>query len=615
MIFDFYLSVNLKQGSSNWIEHIKFKNEPFYKDIKGTEESVILKNGYSTCLYRRNYSDSFYQKKDLKLWIFGYVFTNKKYAESKGRAPWKLDAGEILDLYLSDNKAFIHNLKGSYVLVILDEINNTVKVLTDKLNVLPLYYAYENGKLIICSNTALILKTEWVSKEPDTLAFAMQNLFDYMLGDHYFVKGIKRIENACIYFFDRNGLGKAIYWDVSDLYHKILLNRKESLNMLAEQLAENVNLYSTGNDKVLVSLTGGFDGRANLAMLKKPLDSYKCYSYGMPGSTQIKIPQKIAEETGIHYEPVYLDREFLDKYYENTLKASYFSNGSAPIGFNNLPFAYSKLNSYSDTILTGLFGSEILRPLYNGGIQVNDQSFSIFLNDNLEQGLERAYKNISPIKYFSKELLDDSKGSLKNYLNENFFDKYQEYDKVTRFFFFIIQEGIRKYFSQEISIERVYVTTCFPYFDTDMIDLIYQTPWAGMYNGFLRKSKFKRRKGQILYTHIFNKYMPALGKIILDRGYKPDDLILPFPFNYLKIGVKIWREKIYMKNAGGNDTFKTEIWADSTIKRISLLRSKLSDSLFKDRLKQFHDLNKSEREYLTYRHMISINLFNQLLDK
>ena len=82
-------------------------------------------------------------------------------------------------------------------------------------------------------------------------------------------------------------------------------------------------------------------------------------------------------------------------------------------------------------------------------------------------------------------------------------------------FFFILQEGIRKYFMQEIQIERVYVTTRFPYLDDDLVELIYKTTFAGMYNGFLKKSMVKRRKGQLLYAHIINKYKPELERFFL----------------------------------------------------------------------------------------------------
>jgi hypothetical protein len=335
----------------------------------------------------------------------------------------------------------------------------------------------------------------------------------------------------------------------------------------------------------------------------------------MPGSKQIIVPQEISDKTGINYEPVILEQEFLDQYYGNTLKASYFSNGTAPVGFCNIPYAYHRLANYSDTILTGLFGSEVLRPLHNNGIQVNDQSFSIFLNDYLPNGIEEAIQNVEAIRYFKDFDIRNSKEALLKYFSDHFFEKYSDYDKIIRFFFFIIQEGIRKYFSQEISLERVYVTTRFPYFDTDMVDLIYRTPWAGMYNGFLGESKFKRRKGQLLYAHIIKKYKPSLGKIILDRGYTPDDLLLPFPINYLKIGTGVWRAKRYLRKADGNDTFKTEIWADSTLKRICSLENRLSETVFNGNLSKLHDSKKKESSYLTFRHMSSIQSFFFLLNQ
>lgn len=614
MIFDYYLSFDFNSSGHDHITNPKFKDEPMYREISGNEVSLRLPNGFVSCLHRRNYADSFAEKNEIKLWLFGYAFANKKYAVSQNKNPWKLNAEEILNLFLNENDSFVDCLKGSYVLVLINDAKNEITVIPDRLNVLPLYYAFENGKLIISSNTAMILKASWVSREVDHLAMAMQNLFDYMLGEYYFLKGIRRFENARIYSFDKQGLSKKIYWDVSELFHDKLLPKKQSLDMLAEQLKENVNLYSSDAEKVLVSLTGGFDGRANLAMLDRPTNEYKCYSYGMPGSKQIRVPQEISKKTGIPYEPIILDQEFLGQYYQNTLKASYFSNGTAPVGFSNIPYAYEKLSKYSDTIITGLFGSEILRPLHNCGIQVNDQSFSILLSNDYKKGIEQAIVNMSTVPFFKNDYLSSSKNELEEYFKIHFYDKYKDYDKITRFFFFIIQEGIRKYFSQEISIERVYVITRFPYFDTDLVDLIYRTPWAGMYNGFLGKSKFKRRKGQMLYAHIIKKYNPKLGDLILDRGYTPNDLLLFFPLNYLKLGTGVWVAKKYLKKTGGNDTFKTEIWALQSLNLIAENKSKFTHTIFEDRLKILLASQEYKENYLTFRHMASIQAFFNMIN-
>jgi hypothetical protein len=195
-----------------------------------------------------------------------------------------------------------------------------------------------------------------------------------------------------------------------------------------------------------------------------------------------------------------------------------------------------------------------------------------------------------------------------------YIEKYSKYDKLTRFFFFIINEGIRKYFSQEIQIERIFVTTRVPYFDNDLVDLIYRSQFAGMYNGFLGRSKFKRRKGQLLYAHLIKKYKPELGSILLDRGYTPNDLLLPFPINYMKIAPGVFRFKRYMKKAQGNDTFKTKIWSDDTIKKSIQITNSISNQVFSDRLKIAYENHSHFENFLTYRHLVSLHNFFELLE-
>ncbi len=157
---------------------------------------------------------------------------------------------------------------------------------------------------------------------------------------------------------------------------------------------------------------------------------------------------------------------------------------------------------------------------------------------------------------------------------------------------------------QEIQIERVYVTNRFPYFDDDLIELIYKTPFAGMYNGFLGKSKFKRRKGQLLYAHIIKKYKPELGKMILDRGYTPDDLLKPFPINYFNLYIGVKKAKKYLK-IHDNDTFNPRKWNRSFIKGV--INSKnFIDECDRGIVDGFRN-NRYLDDLLTYSHMISLN--------
>ncbi|MCX6165925.1 MAG: hypothetical protein NTU73_13855, partial [Ignavibacteriae bacterium] len=377
----------------------------------------------------------------------------------------------------------------------------------------------------------MILNSGFASKDYNNLALVQQLIFDYVLGTKTFYKDIYRINNGMIYLFNEKGKKEKRYWSVEELYNEKLYLKTDSLEMLSKQLHQNTNLYCSDTEKVLVALTGGFDGRANLALLDKSPDNFLCYSYGMPGSQQVEVPKMISERLKINYSPVLLDEKYEKEHDLCTAEAIEYSNGFAPILRSNYPYAYKNLNSYSKTIMTGLFGSEVMRPLHNLGIMMNDYSEKLFLSDSPKEVLYEILEDDKRKNYIESKIIDDNVEELVEEIYSEYFIKYKNYDKILRFFFFIIQEGVRKYFSQEIQIERLYVTTRFPFFDDDFVQLMYKTPFAGMYNGFLGKSKFKRRKGQLLYAYIYKKFKPELGKILLDRGYKPDDLLKPFTFN------------------------------------------------------------------------------------
>jgi len=315
---------------------------------------------------------------------------------------------------------------------------------------------------------------------------------------------------------------------------------------------------------------------------------------------------EISKKLNLQYQPVYLDEKFEQDYQECSDNAIAFSNGTAPITRANYPYAYKNLQDYSDLVITGLFGSEILRPLHNLGIQINNRSEKIFLGDDYPQAIREAIEEVKKKNYLNPDILSKSADSIIRSFKEDYFDKYQKYDKVTRFFFFIIQEGIRKYFMQEIQIERPWITTRFPYLDDDFVELIYKTQFAGMYNGFLGKSKIKRRKGQLLYAHIIRKYKPEMGDFLLDRGYSSNDLLKPFPFNYLFLAKGVYDTQRYVRKFG-NDTFNSQKWTRQAIEKS--LADNPGSAIFSTGLQRSFDDKTYLKDLLTYAHMVSLKQY------
>lgn len=609
-MFDLYIDHCFGPGQP---AEIDFSRLPGYDNIKGKTGNYKNKTFCISWIERESPVKKIHHFNNQTLVIYGSVFTNKKYCEKTGIKPQVAGAELVAELYRKFQDELAAYIKGSFVIMITDDQKNCVKLITDPLNVLPLYYFYSAEKLVITSHTALFAEQGICQLQPDLTALAEQAIFDYPLFDHHFINHIRQTLPGCIYTFDNTRESVTRYWDVSQLIHQQLMNKKDSLELLAEQLFENVALHTSDTNKLLVSLTGGFDGRTNLAMLRKPASEFLCYSYGMPGSLQLEIPLQISKKLGIQYQPVYLDQKFEQQYSSLAEKAIFFSNGTAPFMRANYPFAYQQLNSYSDTILTGLFGSEILRPIFSMGIFYNDDTIDIFLSGNPEKALKNAIRKIKTCRLIDDDILDKAAPVILDNLNKNYFEKYKDIDPVTRFFLFIIHEGLRKYFLQEIQIERVYVTTRFPYFDLDFVELIHQTPFAGMYNGFLGQSKIKRRKGQLLYAHIFKKYKPELGKIILDRGYTPDTLLQPFPANYINIFRGVLKMKQYYKQKG-NETFNSEVWSIPFITNV--LKNYEPQKTWGNGLKSLFENKQHRQIFLKYAHLLSVyQYFNMIAKK
>lgn len=88
-----------------------------------------------------------------------------------------------------------------------------------------------------------------------------------------------------------------------------------------------------------------------------------------------------------------------------------------------------------------------------------------------------------------------------------------------------MEEVFRKYFGAEMINQFRHVRNRTPYLDIDFLKEIFRTDLAGIHSGFFEHNPLKRYKGQILYSHIIRKAYPEFGKMMTDKGYRPDDLL------------------------------------------------------------------------------------------
>lgn len=579
-----------------------FPRYRYYSDVPYKDYCIQIENAKVFYLERHDHFENYYHHNGCCLFIFGFVFSNKNYESSEGTKPKKLSAHEVYELYRKYNNEIVNYIKGSFVLIIYSDIENNIFCISDQLNVLPIFYAYKDGVFIFSSAMKPILDSGFIRRVINKAAVVEFALFDYTLGSDTFYEEIKMLDYGTILNVDESGARKRRYFEISTLFQRRLMNQGDSLMALKQLLRENISLYAADSEQFLLSLTGGFDGRANLALVDRPAEDFLCYSYGMSGSQQITIPLEIARTLKINYQPVYLDKNFEGLYEDCALMALFSSDGTAPILRANYPYAYRQLGAFSDIAVTGLFGSEILRPVRNLGIQINDNSERLFKSKDFDGSLKLLFEHEKNRGYLKPELFEKCYDEIREYVWQHFFAPHQDVDKLTRFFYFYIEEGIRKYFMQEIRIERLFISTRFPYFDFDLVSFIYKTPFAGLYNGALKESPLGRRKAQLLYAQVIKEYKPILGGIATDRGYTPNDLLSPFFFfkvlpGYLK--TQLHKRKI------SNDTFDPKRWTDFIFRKNRGLMKK-ETSVFPGTLISKHENNENIRDNYRFSRMFSL---------
>ncbi|MFA5337273.1 MAG: hypothetical protein WC330_02965 [Candidatus Omnitrophota bacterium] len=502
-----------------------------------------------------------------QIFIFGMVFTNNKYDSIELKGPKMLQPSEVCDFYNKFNTEMVQYIKGNFVIIVYDDFKKELVFLSSKLNVSPLFYCYKNNNFIFSSSIQAIFCLSDMPLRLNERAAMEQVLFYHPLSDRTYFKDIFQFPPATILKVNQSGLKTKKYWDTKSLVEfDKLIPEDDALRKCLDLMRKNINLCISDTDIFLISLTGGFDSRTNLALLDRSPKDFLCYSYGMPGSKQIKIPTLISEALGLNYKAIFLEKDFEEKYEEYALKALEYSDGTAPISHANFPYALEKLSTFSKINITGLFGSEIIKPFYKANEQLSQEAINLFLSNNFDKEFSKTIAKLNKKWFLQPNIINKYAEEIREDFRKKYISGLAGFDKRIMLYIFFIEEAIRKYFMREIRIERYCVDTRIPYFDDDFLELIFKTPFSAICKGIGKKNIFSRRNSQVFYAKIIQAAKPVLGNIITDRGYVPHSLLLPPILRAVKILPAYLKQKMFdrIKN---NDTFKTEQWTKNIISK------------------------------------------------
>jgi len=286
-----------------------------HKVVEFYNEHLII-NGLK---YKQEKGD-FYEDENYLTLILGKVF--RTLMRSDNLEP--LTAEEVNNYYLLRGKSFLKDVKGNFIILIYNKINNTFFIAKDKLGLKYLYYKREQQYFYISSN---LNDFKRIPFEYNYASVLEKVLFTYPINNETYIKNVFMLEQGGILEYTDCKLLNGTYFKIENLFNGSNKLKSFDKNFFIDLFEKSVIQRANVSENINVSLTGGFDGRTNVAVLLKNKRTFRAYSFGKKGGENTRIPLEVCEKFGINYFPIYLDNMFEKEYYDNALDCIFFSDG------------------------------------------------------------------------------------------------------------------------------------------------------------------------------------------------------------------------------------------------------------------------------------------------
>lgn len=478
------------------------------------------------------------------------------------------DTEVLLNSFIEYGIQCVEKFIGMFAFAIYDKQKNEVFVVRDRLGIKPLYYFFDDFRLVFSSEIKSILNYVDLNRELNLNAVSSYLSFRYpILNDTFFV-GVSSLEPAHYIRFSEENFEKVEYWNCAEKFKEQLIDKGEDfyLEKLKEILESSIKYRMISDVPIGAFLSGGVDSSIVTAiMAKNSKEKVKTFTIGFKEDNynEFSYANLIAEKYKTDHTELLLDGS---GYIETMEKLIQYKD--APLSVPNevpLYLMSKELKKYITVVLSGegadeIFGGygRIFRSPYDFERIKNIDSLNLTAEEKFEfvNNFVRKYAVSSfdsEIEHFlaiysytplnlKKELLDSSieLNRIENLFLNKFISYFNElddssyYNKMMYAFEKVHLVGL---------LQRVDVTTMatsvearVPFVDHRLVEFAFTVPlkYKLKWNNDIDKYKAKL----IMSDHISEKF--DTPKYLLKKAYEdiiPSDVLyrkkmgFPVPLN------------------------------------------------------------------------------------
>ena len=495
--------------------------------LKPDNYEIIDSPEFRLYLEKKANEDDHFENEDFLCIIHGYCL----YGQDS------LSAEKFIQEFAvhSFSNSYLSNLRGAFIILILNKTESQFKIYSDPLTIRTLYYGNIQKTVVVSTKkTELLklLKDVGIQLKINKLAIVDILLFDFILDQQTIFEDLHELDGGTLLTIKKGKISKT---QIVDAQRELSPEQSriegiQAIDRVRSTMKTLVNSYVESSEDMSIALTGGFDSRSILSLLNGNVTNYQFFSYGLKGSKDIEIPEKIADTLNLHYTPIYLEEEFRKSFEYHATEAVLQGDGECRFSQANIAYVYSNFFRDKRFLLTGLFGSELIKMPTSRGMFLDTNAIELLRSTSID-------------RFIRQKLTDLGVNGFKNLVDPQLIDIYtdrlnqnhliaNDSEYPIKLFHFLVQIGIRKYFRKEIKLTDNWITNKFPFFDYEFLKTLLTTSFPWVHNFSDKKNLRKNVRIYQLYGSLINENK-ALAGVTSTHGFRPKLLQHPFYFPLL----------------------------------------------------------------------------------
>jgi asparagine synthase (glutamine-hydrolysing) len=458
------------------------QHESFYRTGTWIDESQGLYIGW--VVRQRSFADAMplcNERGDVVLVFSGEEFPEPGTSQRLKTRGHGLDAegpSYLVHLY-EDDPSFPAGLNGRFHGCLTDRARGTTMLFNDRYGMHRLYYHQARDAFYFAAEAKAVLAVRPELRRLDPRGLGEFVTCGCVLEDRTLFEGVRLLPPAAAWVF-RNGKleTRAAYFKPREWEDQPFLAPEPYFQEIQEVFSRNLPRYFQGQERIGVSLTGGFDTRMIMAWRKPAPHSLPCYTFGgmFRESRDVVVARQVARLCQQRHDVIRVDQEFVSRFPSYAERSVYLTDGCVDVGRSPDLYINERAREIAPIRMTGNLGDEVLRQT-------------------------PAFKPIGSLpESFCPEVLP--------YVHQ----ARATYNDIRRghpLSFAAFRQAPWHHYGV-LALEETQLTMRSPYLDNDLVRTVFRAPPSALANNDIR----------LRLIHAGN---PALGRVRTDRGFAGRD--------------------------------------------------------------------------------------------